>query len=134
MAKLDTIEGIGPALSEKFAEAGITTCEALLKTGGRRDGRTELAGKTGLSEARILKLVNCADLMRVKGVGSEYSELLEAAGIDSVPELAQRNARNLADKMAEVNKVKKLVRALPSPKVVERWVAHAKTLPRAVHH
>jgi predicted RecB family nuclease len=129
MAKLDTIEGIGPALSEKFAQAGITTCEALLQAGGRRDGRTELAGKTGLSEARILKLVNCADLMRVKGVGSEYS-----AGIDSVPELAQRNGRNLADKMAEVNKAKKLVRSVPSAKVVEKWVAHAKTLPRAVHH
>lgn len=134
MAKLDTIEGIGPALSEKFAQAGIATCEALLEAGGRRDGRTELAGKTGLSEARILKLVNCADLMRVRGVGSEYSELLEAAGIDSVPELAQRNASNLADKMAEVNKGKKLVRSVPSAKVVEKWVAHAKTLPRAVHH
>lgn len=134
MAKLDTIEGIGPALSEKFAAAGITTCEALLETGGSKDGRADLAGKTGLSEGRILKLVNAADLMRVKGVGGEYAELLEFAGVDTVPELAQRNATNLAAKIAEINEEKKLVRVLPSEKQVASWIDHAKTLPRAVSH
>ncbi|MDJ0926569.1 MAG: DUF4332 domain-containing protein [Gammaproteobacteria bacterium] len=134
MAKIDTIEGVGPALTEKFAGAGITTCEALLKAGGDKKGRADLAGKTGLSEVRILKLVNHADLMRIKGIGGEYSELLEAAGVDTVPELAQRSAKNLADKIAEINEEKKLVRSVPSESVVEGWITQAKDLPRAISH
>lgn len=134
MAKIDTIEGVGPALSEKFAGAGITTCEALLKAGGDKKGRAELAEKTGLSEVRLLKLVNHADLMRINGIGGEYSELLEAAGVDTVPELAQRSASNLAAKLAEVNAQKKLVRAVPSESQVEGWIKQAKGLPRAVSH
>jgi len=134
MAKLDTIEGIGPALSDKFSDAGITTCEALLKSGATRAGRKELADKSGVGEAQVLKFVNHADLMRVNGIGGEYSELLECAGVDTVPELAQRNASNLAAKMTEINVEKKLVRALPSESQVEDWISQAKKLPKTVTH
>ena len=90
--------------------------------------------ETGLSEKLVLEWVNRADLMRVKGVGGEYSELLEAAGVDSVPELAQRNADNLHGKMKEINESKKLVRALPNREKVADWIEQAKGLPRAVSH
>jgi len=134
MAKLDTIEGIGPALSAKLEEAGIKTCEALLKAGGSKKGRAEIADKSGVSEGQVLKFVNHADMMRIKGVGGEYAELLECSGVDSVPELAQRNAANLTAKMAEVNEQKKLVRSLPSESQVEAWVKQAKELDRVVSH
>jgi predicted flap endonuclease-1-like 5' DNA nuclease len=131
---LQTIEGIGPAVADRLRSAGVRSVEQLLKAGGLKNGRAELAGKTGLSEARILKLVNCADLMRIRGVGGEYAELLEAAGVDSVPELAQRNAATLREKMASVNAARRLVRVLPSQSRVENWVVQANRLDRAVHH
>ena len=134
MAKLETIEGIGPALSAKLEAAGIKSCEALLKSGGTKAGRGEIAKKSGVSEAQILKFVNHADLMRIKGVGGEYAELLECAGVDTVPELAQRNAASLTAKMAEINEQKKLVRSLPKDSMVEGWIKQAKELPRAVSH
>ena len=134
MAKLDTIEGIGPALSAKLSEAGIGTTDALLEAGGTQKGRAEIAVKSGMSESQILEFVNHVDLMRIKGVGSEYSDLLEAAGVDTVPELAQRNAANLTAKMEELNAEKKLVRSTPSESQVEGWVEQAKGLPKAVHH
>ncbi|HHQ14939.1 MAG TPA: DUF4332 domain-containing protein [Chromatiales bacterium] len=134
MAKLETIEGIGPVLGEKFAAAGVTTCEALLKAGASKAGRAELAKKSGVSEAQILKFVNHADLMRIKGVGGEYSELLECAGVDTVPELAQRNAANLIATLTECNLEKKVVRALPTEEQVSDWIAQAKSLPRTVSH
>jgi predicted flap endonuclease-1-like 5' DNA nuclease len=134
MAKLDTIEGIGPALSAKLEAAGIKTCEALLKAGASKKGRAEIAEKSGVSEGQVLKFVNHADMMRIKGVGGEYAELLECSGVDSVPELAQRNAANLTAKMAEVNEQKKLVRSLPSESQVEAWVKQAKELDRVVTH
>ena len=87
-----------------------------------------------MSEKLILKFVNHADLCRIKGVGGEYAELLEASGVDSVPELAQRNAENLAEKMSEVNAEKSLVRSLPSAETVSGWVGQAKDLPRVVTH
>ena len=87
-----------------------------------------------MGHALILKFVNHADLCRIKGVGGEYSELLEAAGVDTVPELAQRNAANLTAAMAKVNEEKKLVRSLPSEKQVTNWVAQAKELPRVISH
>jgi predicted flap endonuclease-1-like 5' DNA nuclease len=134
MAKLETIEGVGPAISAKLEEAGIATCEALLKAGASKKGRAEIAEKSGVSEGQVLKFVNHADMMRVKGVGGEYAELLECSGVDSVPELAQRNAANLTAKMAEVNEQKKLVRSLPSESQVEDWVKQAKELDRVVTH
>lgn len=134
MAKVETIEGVGPALAEKLAAAGITSCEALLEAGATKQGRAEIAQKSGISEQQLLKFVNHCDLMRIKGVGGEYAELLECAGVDSVPELAQRNAANLSAKMAEINEQKKLVRAVPSEKDVAKWVAQAKELPKVVTH
>ncbi|MEZ5670476.1 MAG: DUF4332 domain-containing protein [Alphaproteobacteria bacterium] len=128
------IEGIGPANGKKLKAAGIATTAALLKRCGSAKGRKEAAGATGFSEAQLLKWANMADLMRVRGVGEEYSELLEAAGVDTVKELRNRKAENLAARMGEVNAAKKLVRQLPSVKQVTRWVEHAKTLDPAISH
>ncbi len=134
MTKLTEIEGIGPAYEEKLQGAGVNSCEELLEKGATAAGRKAIVEASGMDASRILKFVNHADLCRIKGVGGEYSELLEAAGVDTVPELAQRNADNLAAKMAEVNEAKKLVRVLPSAKQVTDWVAQAKELPRVITH
>ncbi len=134
MAKLSYIEGIGETYQAKLNAVGIKTTEALLKAGTTKKGRAELAGKSGITETLILKWVNHADLMRIKGVGSEYSDLLEAAGVDTVPELSKRRPDNLTKKMIEVNAEKKLVRQVPSLKMVEKWVAQAKALPRVLEY
>ncbi len=122
------IEGIGPVYAGKLEAAGIKTTGALLKRAASPKGRKELSSESGLEESQILKWANMADLMRVKGVGEEYSELLEAAGVDTVKELRNRRADNLHAKMVEVNAEKKLVRVLPGLSNVERWVVHAKEL------
>ncbi len=132
MAGLVEIEGIGQVYAEKLAVAGLKTTEALLEAAGTKKGRTDLAATTGISEKLILRWVNMADLFRIKGVGEEYSDLLEASGVDTVPELAQRNAENLQAKMAEVNAEKKLVRRVPTLSEVTSWIDQAKALPRAV--
>lgn len=134
MTKLTEVEGIGPTYAQKLADAGCLTQEQLLTDCGKPAGRKALAEKSDISEKLILKWANRADLARVKGIGSEYADLLECAGVDTVPELAQRNAANLHAKMTEVNEEKKLVRALPSASQVEGWVAQAKDLPRALHY
>jgi predicted flap endonuclease-1-like 5' DNA nuclease len=132
MASLVDIEGIGPANVEKLKAQGLKTTEQLLEAGATPKGRDELAAATGISGKVILRWVNMADLFRLKGVGEEYSDLLEAAGVDTVPELAGRRADNLTKKMAEVNEQKKLVRQLPSEKQVSAWIEAAKSLPRTV--
>jgi len=132
MAKLIAIEGIGQVYAGKLQAAGLTSTEALLEQGATPQGRQALAEKTGISGHLILEWVNRADLFRVKGVGEEYSDLLEAAGVDTVPELAQRNAENLYAKLAEVNAAKKLVRRLPTQAQVADWVGQAKDMPRVV--
>lgn len=134
MANIREIEGIGDASAEKLEAAGIKTIEAFLEAGASAKGRDELAEKTGLSEKNILKWVNRADLDRVKGIGTQYADLLEAAGVDSAPELAQRNAANLLAKMEEVNNSKNLVNKLPSEDQVQGWIDNAKTLPKIVTH
>lgn len=134
MTALTNIEGIGPAIEGKLKEAGIDSCEELLEKGATSQGRKAIIDASGVSEKLVLKFVNHADLCRIKGVGGEYAELLEAAGVDSVPELAQRNSDNLAAKMSEVNEAKKLVRSLPSADTVSGWVGQAKELPRVVTH
>lgn len=126
--KLTTIEGIGESAAAKLKKAGCGTIEALRKQGKTPKGRKDLAAASGIAEGRILKWVNCADLMRINGVGEEYSELLEAAGVDTVKELKTRNVANLTEAMAKANAKKKLVRQLPSEKTVAKWVAHAKKL------
>ncbi len=140
MASIDQIEGIGPAYAKKLRSAGVRSCEALLKRGASKKGRAELAAATGFDPKTLLEWVNRSDLMRVRGVGSEYSDLLEAAGVDTVKELRNRNAANLTGKMAEVNAAKiaktgkSIVRRVPAESMVERWVAHAKQLPPMVTH
>lgn len=132
--KIQDIEGIGPVTGGKFETAGVKDTDTLLDKGASKSGRKALAEATGLPEAKILKFVNMADLYRVKGVGSEYAELLEAAGVDTVPELAQRNAANLAAAMAKVNEEKKLTRRVPVESEVARWIEQAKGLPRVVQY
>ncbi len=126
--KITEIEGIGPAYAEKLALAQIVTTENLLDLCCEKGGRKATAEKTGVSESQLLKWTNMADLMRISGVGEEYSELLEAAGVDTVKELRNRNAANLTEAMAKVNAEKKLVRAVPTEKTVTKWVEQAKTL------
>ncbi len=130
--KIIEIEGIGPVFAEKLSSIGVVKVEDLLAKGATPKGRKELAAQSGINEAKILEWVNRADLFRVKGIGSEYSDLLEAAGVDTVIELATRKADNLTKKLAEVNAQKKLVRQLPSAKMVAAWIENAKTLPRGV--
>ena len=130
MTKLQTIEGIGDTYAEKLQQAGIGSLEALLEHGKTAKGRADLEEKSGVSGKLILKWVNRADLFRVKGIGEEYGDLLEIAGVDTVPELAQRNAENLYKKMAEVNAERNLVRRLPAQSQVADWIDQAKKLPR----
>lgn len=132
--KIVEVEGIGAAYAGKLGTAGVATLDDLLNQGSSGKGRKELAEKTGISEKLVLEWVNRADLARVKGIGGEYADLLERAGVDSVPELAQRNAANLHDKMVQLNTEKNAVRQVPSVKSVEDWVAQAKLLPRVVTH
>ena len=134
MARITDIEGIGQAYGSKLEKAGVPTDNELLKQGSDRKGRKALAEKTGIDEHTILKWVNRADLSRVKGIGSEYSDLLEEAGVDTVPELAQRNASNLHAKMAEVNEENNLVRKMPTENQVADWVSQAKELPRVINY
>ena len=133
---LKEIEGIGPANSRKMQTAKIQTVRGLLKKGGTPRGRKELAERTGLSESVILKWVNMADLFRVNGVGKQYAELLEKAGVDTVKELRNRRADNLVAKLAETNKAggRRLVRQLPGLKRVQGWIDEAKKLPPAVSY
>ena len=128
--KIEDIEGIGSVLGAKFRDAGITSTDKLLAGTKTKKQRKELAETTGISEKLVLKFANMADLFRINGVAEEYSELLEAAGVDTVVELATRKAENLTAKMEEVNAKKKLVRRTPSLKEVEKWIDEAKTLPR----
>jgi len=136
VATISTIEGIGPRNADKLRAAGIRTCEALLATGATKKGRKALATETKLGEGRILEWVNRADLMRVKGVSRQYSDLLEAAGVDTVKELRRRNAANLTEAMEKTNKRRKnkLVARTPSQKVVQKWIDSAKGLDAVVKY
>lgn len=130
--KIEEIEGIGPAIGGKLRAAGVSDSDALLEAGCTRSGRQALAEASGLSEAQLLKFVNMADLFRIRGVGSEYAELLECSGVDTVKELAARNPENLAAKLAEVNADKKLTRRVPAASEVADWVKQAGSLPAKV--
>ena len=132
MAKLSEIEGIGEAYQAKLNTAGVKGTADLLSKGSTPKGRKEIAEKSGIGDGLILEWVNHVDLFRIKGVGSEYADLLEAAGVDTIPELANRNAQNLLEKMTATNMQKKLVRRLPVLSQVEQWVEQAKSLPRVI--
>jgi predicted flap endonuclease-1-like 5' DNA nuclease len=126
------IEGIGPVYARDLTKIGIRTTDALLKKGATPKGRQEIEEASGIGHKLILEWVNLADLYRIKGVGSEYSDLLEEAGVDTVVELAKRDPDNLTAKMAEINKIANLVNKLPGRKQVAKWIAQAKRLPRVV--
>lgn len=131
---IEEIEGIADVYGHKLRAAGVATVESLLERGGRRAAREKLAHETGINETLILKWVNRADLMRIKGVGSEYSDLLEAAGVDSPAQLRRRAPEHLFKKLEEVNTEQHLVRRLPTEHEVAEWVREADALPKAVEH
>ncbi len=131
---IEAIEGIGPAYGAKLRKAGCSSPAKLLKDGATPKGRKALEEKTGISRSIILRCVNMADLFRIKGVASQYAELLEAAGVDTVKELRNRNAENLAQKMKEVNATKRLCKMVPSAKMVNGWIKQAKKLKPAISY
>ncbi len=128
MASIADIEGIGPVFQEKLGKAGITTVEGLLKEGASKKGRSAIAEASGIDEGKILDWVNMADLFRIKGVASQFAELLKAAGVDTVKELRNRNAENLHAKLEEVNASKNLTRVVPSSEKVADFIEQAKNL------
>lgn len=131
---IEEIEFIGPVYGAKLREQGIATTDDLLDICGGKKGRSDTAEKTGISEKSILTWVNNADLMRLKGVGKQFAELLEAAGVDTVKELRTRRADNLAAKLDEVNEVKKLNKGHISESMVQGWIDQAKELEPKVTH
>ena len=130
--KLASIQGIGAATEAKLSAAGVRSVDELLERGATPKGREELAAKSGLAAGQIMKFVNYADLFRIKGIAGQTAELLEAAGVNTVAELAQRNASNLATKLSEVNDAKKLTGKVPNEKQVGQWIDAAKSLPKKV--
>jgi len=134
VTKLEVIEGIGTVYAERLRAAGVTSIEALLKAGATAEGRKALEEQAGIGREYIVDWVNRADLMRIGGVGEEYSDLLEKAGVDTTAELAQRNPENLHAKILEVNGEKGLVRRPPGRDMVADWVEQAKRLERVVSY
>ncbi len=132
MTAIIAIEGIGDVYTKKLRAIGIKKVESLLERGASKKGREEIAREAAIDEHKILEWVNRADLYRIKGIGSEYSDLLEAAGVDTVVELSKRRADNLTEKIVEVNIEKRLVRRIPTQQMVEGWITEAKSLPRIV--
>jgi predicted flap endonuclease-1-like 5' DNA nuclease len=132
--RIADIEGIGPAYAAKLSNVGIRTTDALLKRGATAEARKEIADTSGISHDLILEWVNLSDLYRIRGVGSEYSDLLEEAGVDTVVELSKRVPDNLFTKIIEVNKAKNLVNKVPSKKQISDWIDQAKKLPRVVSY
>jgi len=134
MAKLEDIEGIGKRYANKLRKGGVRSQNALLETGCTKSGRKNIATECGVTEKQVLNWVNRADLGRIKGVSTQYADLLECVGVDSVPEMAQRNAENLRTKMEKVNNRKSLVRQLPSVSQVTDWVKQCKKMKKVVKH
>jgi predicted flap endonuclease-1-like 5' DNA nuclease len=132
--KIVDVEGIGPGYAAKLQAAGVATTDELLGRGGSQGGRDRLAAETGISERLLLEWVNHADLMRIEGVGSEYADLLEAAGVDSCAELSHRNAKNLAETFQELDMARNTVRNIPGEAVIQRWIDQAQTLQQVVTH
>ena len=128
------IEGIGPLAAGKLKRVGIRTTEKLLEAARTAKGRKTLAAKIDADERTILRWANLVDRMRIKGVGEDYANLLQAVGVDTVKELKYRNVGKLASAMREANKKTKLVRLLPSERRVRRWVEHARQLPLKISY
>jgi predicted flap endonuclease-1-like 5' DNA nuclease len=133
--RIEEVEGIGPVYASKLEQAGVRSTDDLLEQGAKPSGRARLATETGIDGGLILEWVNHVDLMRIKGVGSEYSDLLEAAGVDSPAELARRNAANLATTFQEVDAARPdMVRRVPSESEIQGWIDQSKDLPKVVEH
>ena len=132
--KIQEIEGIGPANGSKLEQAGILKSSDLLNHCGTSKGRKDTSATTGISESVLLKWANMADLMRISGIGKQYAELLEASGVDTVKELKNRNAGNLAEKMNEINSEKKHTHGVTSSKQVEEWIKQASEMEPAISH
>jgi len=131
---IEEIEGIGPANGTKLKAAGINDTDALLKLCSDKKGRDAMAEKSGIGASTLLNWANMADMMRVKGVGRQYSELLKASGVDTIKELRTRRADNLATKMSEVNAAKKLAKATPNESMIAGWIEAAKTMDPLITH
>jgi predicted flap endonuclease-1-like 5' DNA nuclease len=134
MANIEDIEGIGPAQAAKLRDAGVNTVETLLERGAKPSGREALASATGISPKLVLEWVNQADLYRINGVAGQFADLLEAAGVDTVAELARRNAASLAQTFGELDLARNTVRRIPTESVVQGWIDEAKSLPRVVEY
>ncbi|HEX3265382.1 MAG TPA: DUF4332 domain-containing protein [Candidatus Limnocylindrales bacterium] len=133
--RIEDVEGIGPSFADRLAGAGVSTTDDLLREAGSSNGRERLAAASGISAGQLLKWANHVDLMRLKGVGAEFAELLEAAGVDSPAELAQRNAANLAQTFDELDAARpNTVRRVPNEAMIAGWIAEAKTMERKVSH
>lgn len=133
MTSLAQIEGVGSMYARKLGQRGVKTTQSLLAHGYNRKGRRELAQATGVSEKLILEWVGQADVMQVRGIGPEYADLLESAGVDTSRELAHRNPQNLAKQLAEVNQRKKMVRKLPALEQIKAWVLDAISIQGGSH-
>ena len=134
MPNLKMVEGIGDVYAQKLQDAGVATTDSLLEMGATPQGRKSIAERSGIPIALILRWVNHVDLYRINGVGEEFADLLEAAGVDTVPELAQRIPENLYQKLMTVNEEENRVRQLPSETQISSWVEQAKKLPRVISH
>ncbi len=132
MNKISNVEGVGPVYTEKLGAAGIVTTDQLLEKGATPQGRKSVAEASGISEKLILEWVGMVDMFRVNGVKGQFSELLKAAGVDTVMELAGRNPENLHAKMVEVNNEKNLSGRAPAMSEIEQWISQAKAMPRVV--
>jgi predicted flap endonuclease-1-like 5' DNA nuclease len=132
--KIEDVEGIGPVFRDKLHAADIQTTEDLLAAGRTPGGRARLAERSGISTTMLLEWINHADLMQVSGVGAEYADLLEDAGVDTVAELARRNAANLTATMRDFNAEKEAVRRTPTESQVESWIEQAKALGRTIEY
>lgn len=132
--KIEEVEGIGPVYAQKLIAAGVKTTDDFLKVCADQKGRDKVAKDTGISATHLLKWANMADLMRIDGVGKQFAELLEGAGVDTVKELRNRRADNLATKMAEVNEKKKLCKVNPSEKEISDWITQAKAMTPLITH
>ncbi|MEP3482533.1 MAG: DUF4332 domain-containing protein [Fuerstiella sp.] len=132
--KINEIEGIGDVYKGKLLEAEITTTDQLLELCASAKGRKDVAAKTGLTASQLLKWADMADLMRLKGIGRQFGELLKAAGVDTVKELRTRVAANLAAKLKEVNEEKKLAKAIPGESKVQTWIDTAKETEPLISH
>jgi Domain of unknown function (DUF4332) len=131
---LTDIEGVDATVAAALKSAGVRSTARLLEAAKDPKGRKALAGTSGLTEKQLLCFANSADRMRIKGMAKEYADLLQAAGVDTVRELTYRNPKRLAQSMADANKKRKLVRLLPSEKLIDRWIDHAKKLPPKIKY